>query len=543
MLHTIFLFFCVIFLPSFFIANDSNKTNAHEYNIKREQTTKFTFTFRIKKTLDPKNLVTQYREICTEYLQKKLQQRLNLLQKLQEKFLDRQCASITTSSPLGATLGGVGPQSSIAGITRGNLQGQNVSSPRVTNTTIKTPTPSKNVISPFTEEDGARIAHEIRCATTGLLLIAGACQYVYDAIFGETTSNTTQQTSTTEAEELQRKQVEEQRALLLKREQCLRLQYEQYLNAEEKERICLQQEQEEELLRLKLESIFLQQNVLFLKYLKQITTHNNFVSCITIPKDIGKSELSIYVPIHSGPPVCVYIPAQYDAPAYIYVPATRDNPPCIYVPTKEEQKELMLYFSPVVSAGAGIIGGGFGVGIGAVSGGVVPIAVGTGLAVGWIVKEGVPLFNALKEKIKKHLKEKKGGGGGGGDDDDNNDDDDDDEKKKDKNHVRKLKNKDEDKYNYRNGIYENNSKHHQNSTGKISKPPRDGQKALDESIQIPNNDRKVAIENDYFVMLHEHEPGKYHGYIVKNFNDLLPAAQNALKKAKLVHPKNGKILK
>ena len=91
---------------------------------------------------------------------------------------------------------------------------------------------------------------------------------------------------------------------------------------------------------------------------------------------------------------------------------------------------------------------------------------------------------------------------------------------------------------YPNGKYVNNPKHHMNSKGNISKPPLDGQKALEESILVQTDKRglsdRVGIENGKVVKFHEHQPGEYHGYIVEDVHGMDDAYKNALYEAGLI---------
>jgi hypothetical protein len=86
-----------------------------------------------------------------------------------------------------------------------------------------------------------------------------------------------------------------------------------------------------------------------------------------------------------------------------------------------------------------------------------------------------------------------------------------------------------------NGRYENNPKHHPNSIGNISRPPIDGQKLLDNSLEISPGYR-VWVEGEKFYELRQHTPGKFHAYEspLEHMKDPVKAV---LKKAKLLHPK------
>ena len=85
------------------------------------------------------------------------------------------------------------------------------------------------------------------------------------------------------------------------------------------------------------------------------------------------------------------------------------------------------------------------------------------------------------------------------------------------------------------GIYEHNPKHPRWTAGgptgtRASKAPKNGQKALEESVQIkPTSPRRIGVDDDVkeFVIFDEHVPGKFHGH-VRTWADLEPAAKRAL---------------
>ncbi len=81
---------------------------------------------------------------------------------------------------------------------------------------------------------------------------------------------------------------------------------------------------------------------------------------------------------------------------------------------------------------------------------------------------------------------------------------------------------------YRNGRYEESPKHNPNSPKNVGKPPRNGQEALDNSIEIEGSFHRVAIQDGKFVMLRRTSPGVFHGYIVEKFKDLPKHAKDAL---------------
>lgn len=94
-----------------------------------------------------------------------------------------------------------------------------------------------------------------------------------------------------------------------------------------------------------------------------------------------------------------------------------------------------------------------------------------------------------------------------------------------------------------NGLYEDASYHHKNSSGIKNPAPTDGQHALDNSLKIEgkNSSSRIAISHDEFVVLMEDFPNKFHGH-VRNWNDLDDLTQNTLIKAGLVTHR-GKIIK
>lgn len=84
--------------------------------------------------------------------------------------------------------------------------------------------------------------------------------------------------------------------------------------------------------------------------------------------------------------------------------------------------------------------------------------------------------------------------------------------------------------------------HHQNSKGGSrggkSPPPKDGQRALDNSISFKEKgnqkyERRLGVEEDYFVIFDEQRPGEFHGHI-SSWDDLEPLMQNALYEAGIV---------
>jgi len=93
------------------------------------------------------------------------------------------------------------------------------------------------------------------------------------------------------------------------------------------------------------------------------------------------------------------------------------------------------------------------------------------------------------------------------------------------------------------GLYVNNPKHHKNSKPPISKPPKNGQKALDKSLKVKGQDYRIGVEDGKIVRFNEPRPGEYHGYI-EEFKNLGKEAVDALLDAGLIkNPKTGKMLK
>jgi hypothetical protein len=88
-------------------------------------------------------------------------------------------------------------------------------------------------------------------------------------------------------------------------------------------------------------------------------------------------------------------------------------------------------------------------------------------------------------------------------------------------------------------------KHNKNSRSGVAKSPKDGQAALDQSLEVPGKERqRVTIQDRKIIALKEHSPGRWHGYIEENFHNLDEEAQQALVDAKFVRSiKSGKIIK
>ena len=71
-------------------------------------------------------------------------------------------------------------------------------------------------------------------------------------------------------------------------------------------------------------------------------------------------------------------------------------------------------------------------------------------------------------------------------------------------------------------VYVDVKYHHKNSVGGKfggkSKAPKDGQKALDQSVPFKTKgsqryERRIGVEDDYYVIFDEHRPGEFHGHI------------------------------
>ena len=97
--------------------------------------------------------------------------------------------------------------------------------------------------------------------------------------------------------------------------------------------------------------------------------------------------------------------------------------------------------------------------------------------------------------------------------------------------------------------YEANPKHPRWTPGgptgvRASKAPKNGQDALDYSVQIKDNSpRRVGIdyETSEFAIFDEHAPGTYHGH-VRKWDELEQQHQNALVRAGMTDLK-GRILR
>ena len=77
-------------------------------------------------------------------------------------------------------------------------------------------------------------------------------------------------------------------------------------------------------------------------------------------------------------------------------------------------------------------------------------------------------------------------------------------------------------YTYEHGKYKDSAKHHQNSPKGVSKPPLDGQAALDISFKVEGSTQRVAIQNGQVVILKYEGDGSglYHGFIAEDISKL-----------------------
>lgn len=91
--------------------------------------------------------------------------------------------------------------------------------------------------------------------------------------------------------------------------------------------------------------------------------------------------------------------------------------------------------------------------------------------------------------------------------------------------------------------FEPNPKHRRKKRGRVSSQPTDGQAALDNSVQISErSSRRVGVdqENEEIVVLMEHLPGIFHGFVVE-WNKLERGVQRHLQDVGLVTSR-GRIL-
>ncbi len=91
--------------------------------------------------------------------------------------------------------------------------------------------------------------------------------------------------------------------------------------------------------------------------------------------------------------------------------------------------------------------------------------------------------------------------------------------------------------------FEPNPKHRRKKHGRVSSQPTDGQAALDNSVQISQrSSRRVGVDqaNEEIVVLVEHLPGIFHGFIVE-WHELDRGVQRQLRDVGLVTSR-GRIL-
>ncbi len=95
-----------------------------------------------------------------------------------------------------------------------------------------------------------------------------------------------------------------------------------------------------------------------------------------------------------------------------------------------------------------------------------------------------------------------------------------------------------------NFTFEQSPKHRSAKRGRVGAQPIDGQAALKNSLQISDNSsRRVGIDhaNKQIVVLMEHLPGIFHGFVVE-WKELELRAQRVLQRLGLVTSR-GRILK
>ena len=98
--------------------------------------------------------------------------------------------------------------------------------------------------------------------------------------------------------------------------------------------------------------------------------------------------------------------------------------------------------------------------------------------------------------------------------------------------------------NHPNGKYKGVSYHHDYGQGRKSKAPKNGQKALDNSIEVSKSDKhnssRVGISEGELVVLRESGDGTFHGYVVE-WKELFQQQKTPLLRSKMVSS-SGKIL-
>lgn len=101
---------------------------------------------------------------------------------------------------------------------------------------------------------------------------------------------------------------------------------------------------------------------------------------------------------------------------------------------------------------------------------------------------------------------------------------------------------DEWKKKHPHGRYVESPKHNQNSRGRIGKPPRDGQAALDNSFEVHGKRYRIAVQDGNVVQLMRTAINEYHGFIVEETRLLRDAAKTALRNNGFnINQKTGKL--
>lgn len=121
------------------------------------------------------------------------------------------------------------------------------------------------------------------------------------------------------------------------------------------------------------------------------------------------------------------------------------------------------------------------------------------------------------------------------------DNDDKDKKNNDEKKKPGEKNQEEE---HPNGDYEEAPYHHQNSKGRKGPAPKNGQKALDDSIPLDedgNTPRRLSIDGEDFVVLDQTSKGKFHGH-TRTWAELRRPMRDRLIKEGFAN-KKGKIIK
>lgn len=304
----------------------------------------------------------------------------------------------------------------------------------------------------------------------------------------------------------------------------------------------------------------------------------------------------------SGQSEWIYVPPSSNRPAFIYMSEANGRPSSIYVPTQTEIEDLCINYlnprmvqcsghekchrtQPVAFAPAAFIAstGGTGSGLGALGALPPPVAaIASGVYIGFVAYQSVPFVKSffcgikkriqdrwaakeeknrvVEEEYKKNTKTGCGYSEGACKNDAYAEQS---KQHKDQGKNSKPNAKDNKKPGsgakdggkgtveapkHPHGVYEPSPKHHPNTKPGIGKPPHDGQKALDESLPVPNKGsdkikQRVTIQDKKIIILKEHLPGKWHAYIEEDINRQgASAAKQVLVEAGIINDK-GKILK